>query len=108
MKHGKLSASLLTILLALLLPISALHAGEDIHHAEARRLQAAGAILPLEKISEIARSFKSGEILETELERNRKTGIYIYEIEILDENGVVWEVDVNASNGELIKLEIED
>jgi uncharacterized membrane protein YkoI len=43
-----------------------------------------------------------------ELERNRKSGIYVYEIEILDASGVVWEIDVNAGNGELIKMEIDD
>lgn len=83
-------------------------AGEDVNHVEARRLQAAGEILSFERISEVARSFKPGEILEVELERNRKSGIYIYEIEILDASGVVWEIDVNAGNGELIKMEIDD
>ena len=84
------------------------HAGEDVSQAEARRLQAAGEILSFEKISEIVRSIKPGDILEIELERNRKSGIYIYEVEILDAKGTVWEMDVNAGNGELIKMEIDD
>ncbi|HEY8355565.1 MAG TPA: PepSY domain-containing protein [Methylophilaceae bacterium] len=84
------------------------HAGEDISQAEARRLQAAGKILSLERISEIVRSIKPGEILETELERKKHTGMYVYEVEILDANGVVWEIDVNAANGELLKMEIDD
>lgn len=83
-------------------------AGEDISHVEARKLQASGEILPLEKITEIARSIKPGDILETELERSRKSGIYIYELEILDAKGVVWELDINAKTGELIKIEIDD
>jgi uncharacterized membrane protein YkoI len=82
--------------------------GEDIGHVEARKLQAAGTILSLEKITEIARSIKPGEILDTELERSYKTGIYIYEIEILDPKGVVWELDINAKTGELMKIEIDD
>lgn len=83
-------------------------AGEDVSHIEARKLQAAGEILSLEKIAEIARTIKPGDILETELERSRKSGIYIYEIEILDAKGVVWELDINAKTGELIKIEIDD
>ncbi len=83
-------------------------AGEDIGHTEARKLQAAGEILPLEKIVEIARSTKSGDILETELERSRKTGLYIYEVEILDGKGVVWELNFNAKTGEIIKIEIDE
>jgi uncharacterized membrane protein YkoI len=83
-------------------------AGEDISHMEARKLQAAGEILSLEKIVEIARSAKSGDILETELERSRKTGLYIYEVEILDGKGMVWELNLNAKTGEIIKIEIDE
>ena len=83
-------------------------AGEDVSYLQARKLQAAGEILSFEKIAEIARSIKPGDILETELERNRKNGLYIYEIEILDAKGVVWELDINAKTGELIKIEVDD
>lgn len=83
-------------------------AGEDISHMEARKLQAAGEILSLERIIEIARSAKSGDILETELERSRKTGLYIYEVEILDGKGMVWELNLNAKTGEIIKIEIDE
>lgn len=83
-------------------------AGEDIDHIEARKLQDAGEILSFEKIAAMARSHKAGDILETELEKNRKTGLYIYEVEILDAKGMVWELDVNAKTGELIKIEADD
>jgi uncharacterized membrane protein YkoI len=83
-------------------------AGEDVSYTEARKLQAKGEILSFEKIAEIARKIKPGEILETELERSRKSGLYIYELEILDANGVVWELDINAKTGEMMKIEIDD
>ncbi len=111
MKHVIYSISqLLTVpMMALLLVFAApVQAGEDVSHVEVRRLQADGKILSFEKISEIARSIKPGDILETELERNRKSGLYIYEVEILDTKGVVWELDINAGTGELIKMEIDD
>jgi uncharacterized membrane protein YkoI len=75
----------------------------DIDQATARQLSATGKILPLEKIHEKAKQIKSGKILETELEKKR--GKYLYEIELLDENGIVWEVKLDAATGQLIKLE---
>lgn len=109
-KASKLRPALLTGLVAAILVIFTLpvKAGEDVSHIEARKLQASGEILSFEKIAEIARKVKSGEILETELERNRKSGLYIYELEILDAKGVVWELDINAKTGEMMKIEIDD
>ena len=72
----------------------------------ARKLSDAGIILPLEKIVAAARAVKPGEILETELERKR--GRYVYEVEILDARGQVWEVELDAKTGKLITVESED
>ena len=78
----------------------------DEGQAAARKLSDAGEILPLEKISASAKAIKPGQILETELER--KGTRYIYEVEILDAQGQVWEVKLDARTGQLIKLESED
>jgi uncharacterized membrane protein YkoI len=75
----------------------------DIDQATARKLSASGQILPLEKIHTKAKTIKAGKILETELES--KNGQYIYEIELLDDKGIVWEIKLNAKTGQLIKLE---
>lgn len=75
----------------------------DINQATARELRASGQILPLEKIHAKAKKIKIGKILETELES--KNGIYIYEVDLLDSEGIVWEVKLNAKTGQLIKLE---
>jgi uncharacterized membrane protein YkoI len=74
--------------------------------AVAKRLSDAGVILPLEKIVAAARKIKPGEVLESELERKGKG--YVYEIEILDARGQVWEVKLDAKTAKLIKLESED
>jgi uncharacterized membrane protein YkoI len=74
--------------------------------AVAKRLSEAGVILPLEKIVAAARKAKPGEVLESELERKGKG--YVYEIEILDARGQVWEVKLDARTGQLIKLESDD
>jgi uncharacterized membrane protein YkoI len=81
-------------------------ASADDDHVAARKLRESGQILPLENIVERAHAHKAGEILETELER--KHGRYIYEIEILDATGQVWEMKLDASTGELIKMERDD
>lgn len=78
----------------------------DINQLDARKLRESGHILPLEKITALAKSIKSGSILETELER--KGAGYLYEIELLDAKGQVWELKLDAKTGKLIKLESED
>ena len=65
-----------------------------------------GDILSLEQILEQARQHRSGRVLETELERKGER--YIYEIELLDDSGEVWEMKFDATSGELVKEEQED
>ncbi len=94
------------ILAAMLVAVAASPARADADHLTARRLRDAGEILSLERIAERARAEKPGEILETDLKQKR--GRYIYEIEILDAGGRVWELKFDARSGALIKLEKED
>jgi uncharacterized membrane protein YkoI len=72
----------------------------------AKKLQESGQILPLEKIAESAQTIKPGKILEIEFEENG--GRYAYEVEIVDKQGQVWELDMDAKTGKLIELEKED
>lgn len=72
----------------------------------ARQLQQRGDILPLEQIIDLAVTVKQGQILETDLEHD--DGRYVYELEILDSRGQVWEIELDAQTGELIELENED
>ena len=90
-----------SILLAGVLPASA-----DEDHELARKLRDAGTILALEDIVRQARAAKPGELLESELEQ--KQGRYIYEIEILDKAGQVWELKLDATTGRLISMERDD
>ncbi len=73
--------------------------GDD--HDRAKQLKEAGDILPLEEIIEKASRKYPGRILETELEVKGKQ--MIYELEILDVNGIVWKLKFDARTGELIK-----
>lgn len=92
------------ILSALTFGLGKVAADDD--QALARKLRASGAILPLEKIAAQARTVKSGELLETELEHEH--GRYVYEVEILDKAGQVWELKLDARTAELLKLERDD
>lgn len=78
----------------------------DVGYKEARRLTESGAILPLGTLLPKIQAQQPGTILELELERHKKR--YIYEFEILDEQGAVWEFKMDAATGEILKRELED
>jgi uncharacterized membrane protein YkoI len=75
-------------------------------HDTALELKESENILPLEEIIGKAKSIHPGRILETELERKGKA--YVYELEILDQMGQVWEMKYDAKTGELIKDKQDD
>ncbi|ODN66949.1 MULTISPECIES: PepSY domain-containing protein [Methylophaga] len=93
---------LLLISVLLVTPVMA----DDVSHSEARMLRESGKILPLETIIEKAKTYRTGQVIDTELERD--DGMLIYEIEILDEQGRVWELEFDATNGDLLELELDD
>jgi uncharacterized membrane protein YkoI len=62
--------------------------------------------MPLEGILEQVRARHPGRILEVELEKD--DGRYIYEIEVLDSEGKVWEMEIDAGSGEILETELED
>jgi uncharacterized membrane protein YkoI len=78
----------------------------DEDHQEARRLTESGEILPLENLIQSIKAKQPGRILEVELERD--DGLYLYEIEILDQQGAVWEFKLDATSGEILQRERED
>jgi len=81
-------------------------AASELGAAAARELQRQGLILPLEDILRRVRGHRSGRLLDVELER--EGGRYIYELELLDDAGRVWELQLDAGDGALIELEQED
>lgn len=93
--------SLLSLSLFVSHPVKA-----DSDAERARLLQQQGKILPLEQVITAAMAVKPGQILETELDE--EDGRFVYELEILDEAGQVWELELDASTAELIELENED
>lgn len=106
MADGMIKSVNYKFFLYVVLLFPALSFADDIDHDEAYRLQQAGKILPLERILEKSRQYHEGKILEVELNKKRNT--FIYEIEILDNEGVLWEMKVNAVDGSLVSQEGED
>ena len=81
-------------------------ASDDIEQDEAQILRKQGVILPLQEIIQSAQRLHKGRIIEVDLER--KHNRYIYEIELVDDNGQVWEMKFDASNATLISQEQDD
>ena len=102
----KLAPAITGLLGILMLGATAVPAVADDDHVNARKLRESGEIMPLEKIIERARAEKLGEVLETELDQ--KNGGYIYEVELVDDAGQVWEIKLDAKTGKLIKMERDD
>lgn len=78
----------------------------DVDHREAQRLRESGQILPLETIIQRARALHPGKLLDIELER--EDGRYVYELELVDERGMVWELEYDAATGTLLERKREN
>jgi len=88
------------LLLALAGAVLAVPAVADDEHDRARQLMRDGEVAPLERIIATAREQYAGKILEAKLEHER--GRWLYELEMLGEDGKVWELYFDARSGELI------
>ncbi len=103
-KNSTIKALRAILLVNLVVMSSAILADDD--HDLARKLKEAGDILPLEQLLKKARAYHPGQLIKIELEK--KYSYFIYEVEILDKQGQVWEMKFDAKTGELIKMEKED
>nr|WP_298140776.1 PepSY domain-containing protein [uncultured Pseudomonas sp.] len=74
----------------------------DLGPDEALKLRDAGTIQSFEKLNAAALAQHSGgKIEETELEE--EYGRYVYQVEIRDAKGVQWDIELDASNGQVLK-----
>ena len=79
---------------------------KDLDHDDAREMVQSGDIMPLETLLNQVGKSHPGKVLEVEMERKR--GRVIYELEVLDKDGQVWELRFDAASGRLLKQERED
>lgn len=88
------------VIIASLLGACPAWASEAINQDEAAALRRQGIIQPLKKILHAAQQLHSGRVMEVEL--GKQHDLYIYEIEIVDSAGRVWEMKFNAQTASLI------
>lgn len=83
----------------LLLPLAA--RSESVRQSEVRELRAAGRILAMEDILARVRSAQPGQVVEIELER--ESGRYVYEVKLIDETDRIRVLELDAATGEIVR-----
>ena len=79
----------------------------DLGPDEALQLRDAGTIESFETLNAAALALHpGGRIEESELEE--EYGRYIYQLEVRDAQGVQWDIELDASNGQVLKNQQDD
>ncbi|WP_158701068.1 PepSY domain-containing protein [Phytohalomonas tamaricis] len=79
---------------------AAFPAKADLTQDDVLRLTESGNILPFPAILESARHYQEGKLLEAALENENNR--YIYEVDLLDHDGKIWELKFDAVTGEFL------
>jgi len=90
----------------LLIIISTQSSWADNDYDQAKKLLDAGDILSLENILAKISTQYPGRVLEVELETEDQQ--VLYEIDMIDSKGLVWELKVNAKTAEVIERKQDD
>ncbi|TBU97426.1 PepSY domain-containing protein [Phytopseudomonas dryadis] len=86
---------------------AAIAQARDLGPDEALQLRDAGTILSFEKLNEAALAQHPGGRLEgSELEE--EYGRYLYQVEVRDAKGQQWDVELDATDGTLLKNHLDD
>jgi len=75
-------------------------------HEQARKAVQAGQILPLPALLEKLQGTHPGQVLELELER--EDGRWIYEIKLLQSDGQLLKLEVDADTAQVLKVKRKD
>ena len=79
----------------------------DLGIDEAIKLRDSGTIQSFDKLNETALALHPGGVIgETELEN--EWGRYVYQLEIVDAQGVEWDLELDATNGQVLKNHQDD
>ena len=79
----------------------------DLGPDEALKLRDAGTIQSFEKLNAAARAQHPGATIE-ETELEEEYGRYIYQVEVRDTQGVQWDLELDATNGQILKNHRDD
>lgn len=97
-------AAFLCCTIALFILSSSILTAKD--HNQALDLVKSGDIIPLATILKKLQTIEQGQVIEVELEKKKKR--LIYEIELVNNDGIVKEYIFDAKTGELLAKKIED
>ena len=95
-----------TTLIAALLGVAAAGTvyADDVPHQQVPQLVKDGTIQSLETLDKVALDkHPQAQITDTDLEN--EYGRYIYQVELRDAQGQEWDVDIDASTGDVLKDE---
>lgn len=89
------------VLIMLLLPLTV---WADSDQNRSRMAMQAGEIMPLRQVLELVEKNYPGQVLEVELEREHEEGerFWIYEIKLLNDDGRLQKLLVDAKTGEVL------
>lgn len=99
----KLTALLATALIAATAGAQARDLGPD----EALKLRDAGTIQSFEQLNAAAIAKHPGSTVE-ETELEEEYGRYVYQVELRDAQGVQWDLELDATNGQVLKDHQDD
>lgn len=74
----------------------------DIDAQEAEQLVSAGTIKPLAELDRVATALHSGTFID-DAELDEEGGRLIYEVELRNEAGAEWDVELDARTGEVLR-----
>ena len=94
-----ITASMLGLTLALAASMPA-HADDDIQ--EARQIARMANLIDPDRAMEMALAEKPGVMTDFDLDHERKG--WVYEIEIVDAQGVEWEIELEGATGKVVKI----
>lgn len=78
-------------------------AAADSDHDRARSALAAGEIRPLAQTLDEVQKRYAGRVIKIELDREH--GRWVYELKLLPDNGRVYELEIDAADGRLLRSE---
>lgn len=91
-------------LLGALLVTSIAHASDN-DHERARQAVQAGQVMPLPALLQKLAPTHPGQVLEVELERERHNGseMWVYEIKLLQADGQLLKLELDAQSGDILR-----
>lgn len=99
--------ALLALVGATAFSLAAAAQARDLGPDEALRLRDAGTIQSFEKLNAVALEQHPGAVIE-ETELEEEYGRYIYQVEVRDSQGQQWDLELDASTGQVLKNKQDD